>query len=269
MVGFVGAIVQTTMEKQIIIDSNAGEDPIYEFLAAKYPDVVKRERLHVGDIVLRSNGHTLIVERKHVPDLISSLGDQRYSNQKARQLAAAAEDESGKTRVIWIVEGAVQTWHSIHPPPVRFKNSQLEAAIVCTAVRDCIPVLRARDSASLCETLAYLYEKLVANELDGVAKAQRQVAEGYAGTIKVVKAKNKDAATTWELMLTNLQGMSAAKAKLVAAEYPTPRALAKYLAKYPEKEAIAKLASIQVGGNRKLGKVLAARLREVMLGEGK
>ena len=66
------------MESSITVDANAAEDFIYNFLFKKCPDIVKRERLDVGDVRIVTEHCTVIVERKHTPDLVSSIRDGRY-----------------------------------------------------------------------------------------------------------------------------------------------------------------------------------------------
>lgn len=61
------------------VDTNAGETPLFDALQARLgaEQVVVRERLDVGDVVLSAGGDTLLVERKTWVDLASSLTDER------------------------------------------------------------------------------------------------------------------------------------------------------------------------------------------------
>ena len=68
---------------EIVVDTNSGEDDAFEALKEAEPDAVRRERLDVGDIVLRAGGSTVIIERKATADLASSLSDHRYHEQKS------------------------------------------------------------------------------------------------------------------------------------------------------------------------------------------
>ena len=72
------------------VDTNVGETPLFDALQARLgADLVARERLDVGDVVLSAGGDTLLVERKTWVDLASSLTDGRYAEQKARLLRCA------------------------------------------------------------------------------------------------------------------------------------------------------------------------------------
>ena len=254
------------------VDTNAGESALFAALQARLgAEQVVRERLDVGDVVLKTDdgGTALVVERKTWADLASSLTDGRYAEQKARLLAVAAaaapaapsneegEEEEGAEAqhaapasapgassstiiaVLYVVEGALRGWEGAVGGaiggPSRVKNAQLEAALVMTAVRDGIPVLRTKDTAHTVEVLAYLHGKLRAGELMGVggggagagaSAASSSTAPSYAALIKKRKRDNLTPTATWEVMLAQPVGMSARKAAAVAAVYPTMAALA-------------------------------------------
>ena len=207
----------------------------------------------------------MYVERKTWLDWAKSMTDGRYASQKARLrslLAAPAEEEQEEEEegggggggnavaVLYLVEGALTGWSGKvlggrgggggggggggQPAAMgqlaRMSNAQLEAAVVMTAVRDGVPVLRSKDGAHSLELLVYLFDKLRAGELlqssGGGAAAAASSSSGYAGL--VVKKRPRDnmtAATTWEVMLAQVPGMSAHKAAVVAAAYPTMSAL--------------------------------------------
>ena len=252
------------------VDTNAGESALFAALQARLgAEQVVRERLDVGDVVLKTDdgGTALVVERKTWADLASSLTDGRYAEQKARLLAVAAaaapaapsneegEEEEGAEAqhaapasapgassstiiaVLYVVEGALRGWEGAVGGaiggPSRVKNAQLEAALVMTAVRDGIPVLRTKDTAHTVEVLVYLHGKLRAGELRlGGATAPAPAPPGngggfgYAALVKKRKRDNFTPAATWAVMLAQPVGMSARKAAAVAAVYPTMAALA-------------------------------------------
>ena len=249
------------MGSVIIIDTNSGETGLYERILAKAPAdcQVRRERLDVCDVSIVTAHGTLLVERKHVADLCSSLSDHRYSEQKARQLAAV--DTSERVSLAWLVEGPLLGWHALHKP-TDFSNAQMEAAVITTAIRDGIPVLRVPDAASCAEAVLYLHKRLAAGDLDGAAASQRARAAGYGDVVHVRKAVNKDAPMVWRMMLSTTPGCSMAKADAIAAVYATPGALVDMLRSRGVKAGVKELASVPVGA-RKLGPAVAKRIVEV------
>jgi ERCC4-type nuclease len=239
------------MQGSIVVDTNAGETALYQALVRRFDAAtVTRRKLDVGDVMLVADAGTVYVERKTWLDWAKSLSDGRYANQKARLLAAARggdveDDDEGEapattttatTAVLYLVEGALAGWSGKVAgggggmgPVSKMTNAQLEAAVVMTAVRDGVPVLRSKDHAHSLELLAYLFQKLRAGELllpSGGAAAASSSSSGYAGL--VVKKRPRDnltTQTTWAVMLAQVSGMSAHKAAAVAAAFPTMAAL--------------------------------------------
>ena len=129
------------------------------------------------------------------------------------------------------------------------------------------------------ELLAYLFHKLRAGELlpsGGAATAASS--SGYAGLL--VKKRPRDnltAATTWQVMLAQVSGMSAHKAAAVAAAYPTMSALSAASeaelagVMVPPASASASASSTASGGDgdgkakkaRRLGRQVAQRLAQL------
>ena len=247
----------------VVVDTNSGEDAVHAALCARLGDAqVRRARLDVGDFLIEcDDGTRVIVERKHVNDLIGSLGDSRYREQKARQLAAVDADESGRTTVVWAVEGPLPGWHA-SIAPTGFPASQLEAAVISTAVRDAIPVLRCRDAEAVAETVAYLHARAAAGELDGAARTQRKVAAGYSSFVHVKKAANGDPALTFKSMLSTVPGLSMTKAAALIERFPSLTRMVAELSPLSHKEATKRLADVQCGA-RRLGPAVAAKLVQI------
>lgn len=172
-----------------------------------------------------------------------------------------AADETGKTAVVWVVEGPLSAWHSVHKPS-NFPNSNLEASIISTSVRDGIPIIRVLNVEAVAEMILYLFKRMAAGELSGDAKAQKRAAEGYAGSTHVKKSKNMDGDMVFKMMLATIPGVSIGKAASVIAAYPNPAALVDMIRSRPEKAAIKEIASVECG-TRKLGPAAGAKIVQV------
>jgi ERCC4-type nuclease len=240
----------------IAVDTNAGEAGLHAALVQRFGEsTVERRRLDVGDVVLTGgdSGAVVLIERKTWADLAKSLTDGRYAEQKARLLSCVAagcgaraeegdaSEASGEeaeaagaarmpTRAVYIVEGALKGWAGAVGGAMgglsKMKNARLEAAIVMTACRDGVPVLRAKDAAHTAELVGYLYSKLCEGALDGGGGGGAGGGGGYASLLKKRKRDNLSNETTWQVMLAQVPGMSPAKAAAVAARYPSLSALA-------------------------------------------
>ena len=168
----------------------------------------------------------------------------------------------GTTRVLYLIEGGLKGWAGTVGGSMgglsMMKNAQLEAALVLTAVRDGVPVLRTKDAAHTAELLVYLLGKLRAGEL-----RLGSGGGGYASPLKKRKRDNMTTAATWQVMLAQPLGMSARKAAAVAAAYPTMAALAS--ATEDDLAAVRVPSAGAASAGRRLGpsvaKTLAALLR--------
>lgn len=236
----------------ITVDTNAGETALYEALKEELgEEAVQRLRLDVGDVQISTQtGEAVIIERKTWHDLASSLRDGRYHNQKAAMVGAA---EAGAT-VLYVVEGGVRGWHgNTKCGQLIVPNSQLEAAITKTNVRDNLPVLRTANVQHTKDLVVYLSKQLVAGEL--------QHKPIVAEPVKKKRTRDLDGASLFTHLLSNVPGMSAAKAKAVSQSFGSFAALGR--------AAESDLANIVVehgGGSekkkaRRLGPAVAARLK--------
>lgn len=226
----------------IVVDTNAGEIPLYAALSAKFGSDVVRKRLDVGDVVLSSpdSDRTIVIERKTWLDFGASLRDGRYSDQKARLLA---DGEVSTATIVYLVEGHLRGWHGT-VGPANVPNASIEAAIVKTTLRDKISVLRTKDTAHSAALIGYLHEQLTSGALFEPTKTASGVGS---------KRRRDNAQDPWQTMLHSLPGMSAAKAVAVATAYPSMRAIGQ-----AEESELASLVVLAEGKKpRKLGPVLA------------
>ena len=230
----------------ITVDTNAGETPLFAALCAKFgSEIVTRQRLDVGDVVLKApdSERTIVIERKTWLDFGASLRDGRYEDQKARLLA---DGEESTATVVYLVEGHLRGWRGT-VGPANVPNARIEAAIVKTSLRDKISVLRAKDTKHSTAIIGYLHEQLKS----GTIFASTNTASGVGS-----KRRRDNAQDPWQTMLHSLPGMSAAKAATVAAAYPSMHAIGQA----DESELAALVVHVEGKKPRKLGPVLAKTL---------
>jgi len=108
------------MQVSIIIDNR--ETKLYTNLNERdldiYKDkiIIEKRQLDIGDIHINFNDITYIYERKTVNDLLSSVKDGRYKEQKHRLLASSTNNN-------YIIEGDTITSHK------NFSNQKLLTSI--------------------------------------------------------------------------------------------------------------------------------------------
>ena len=68
------------MAGSIVVDTNAGENALYEALLRRFDgSTVTRRKLDVGDVMLSAESGTVVVERKTWLDWAKSMTDGRYA----------------------------------------------------------------------------------------------------------------------------------------------------------------------------------------------
>lgn len=250
----------------VTVDSNPGEDALYATLARDLgDDRVTRQRLDLGDIEVRGEIGRIIFERKSWTDLVSSLRDGRYVNQKARLLAERerAAADGTRLRVVYLIEATrVPVYDDkTHGMP----NNQPYAALTKMALRDGISIMFSASAADAAKMVAYAVRAADKGGLDGAAHAAEVAASGYAGTVKFSnKRKNADE-NVFEIMLASLTGVSGKKASAIAEAYASPAALVRAYEALKasganDKKLNTMLADVPVGDKR-LGPALSAKLR--------
>ena len=102
--------------------------------------------LQIGDIIISNDKHpekSMIIERKCVQDMLASIKDGRYKEQKIR-LQAEKFQSNGNKLICYLIEGSSQD--------VRYPTEKkvLHGSLISSIFRDEIPLIR---SMSLNETL--------------------------------------------------------------------------------------------------------------------
>ena len=122
----------------LIIDNREGKliELIKNTPSFKIPYELKS--LQIGDIIIHnelSSGKSIIIERKCVADMLSSIKDGRYKEQKIRLLAEQQKNYDD-TLICYLIEGGLQD--------VRYpaEKTVFHGSIVSSIFRDKIPIIR-------------------------------------------------------------------------------------------------------------------------------
>jgi ERCC4-type nuclease len=141
----------------LIIDNREGK--LIELIKSKFKDIFKipyeLKSLQIGDIVVSSPTYpdkTLIIERKCMTDMISSIKDGRYKEQKVRLLAEAANNPN--TKICYLIEGNMQD--------LRFPNEKtvFNGSIVSSIFRDEIPLIRTGNLNETLDIIIRIHERM-------------------------------------------------------------------------------------------------------------
>jgi ERCC4-type nuclease len=173
------------------------------------------KNLEIGDVQFICDGEIrIIIERKKVADLAQSIKDNRYKEQKARQLAYRSEHPNAK--IVYVIEG----YYMFDPVMVYngMNNNTLTSSIINTMLRDNINVIMTKNIKDTCHFVSSLKKRFdqdpakynttwEGGQIDGDTYAQC-VASG----VKTKKKENIDEQTCFLMQLSCIPGISAKKA---------------------------------------------------------
>ena len=237
------------MNVQIIVDSR--ETKLFSLLIERDLDIYKdnisiqKEQLELGDIHIIFNEITYIYERKTVNDLLSSIKDGRYKEQKNRLLANSSNNN-------YIIEGDTITSNK------NFKNQKTLTSIYLNSIyRDKINVFFTTNIDDTATFLLLLVSKIIEkpeNYLNSNSDYNSNSNKEYIDVCKIKSQKNKniDKDTCYLLQLSQIPNISKEIAKKIKEIYPTMSSLIKALEEQSDEKAkISLLTKIDKIGNQK------------------
>ena len=210
----------------------------------KYADNIKisSEQLEIGDIHVCLQDNKYILERKTVADLLSSVKDGRYKEQKARLLSSGFD-------ITYIIEG-----DDICATKQMRNQTMLSSIYIHSMFRDGIRVIFTKNVQDTCTFILTLCAKMVENP-EHFLKPDTTNYE-YVDCIKM-KSKKIDNITPevcYISQLSQIPTISTALAKNIQRHYPTMMDLMKAMESSTDKIVI--LCKIDKIGKEKAKKII-------------
>lgn len=244
------------MNFKIIVDSR--EKSLFGILKDRDLDIydgkieILKEQLDIGDIHLsfshNDNNYLYIYERKTNSDLIASIKDGRYKEQKLRLMA------SGASSLNYIIEGDMIT-------SLKNKNNQkiTTGAYIHSIYRDKINVIFTFDLDDTSTFLLLMASKII-DKPEYFIGINNNDSHNYIDYCKIKTEKNKniDKNTCYLLQLSQIPSISKEIAKNISNKYPSLVSLISALNESEDK--IGLLMKID-----KIGKTKAATIIEYLL----
>ena len=200
------------MTNSIYIRIDYREIKLYNALTALLSENIKCENLEIGDIEITYDNLDIkfIFERKTQGDLLSSITDGRYREQKIRMLGQCPSH-----RCTYIIEGAdiADEVDWLFP---KISPTVYEGAILHTMYRDKMHIVYTKDILHTAKWLTIFYKKFQAHPEKFIDSA-----ESYISQIKTKskKCENIDKETCFILQLCQVPGISIKIAKEIAQKY--------------------------------------------------
>lgn len=137
----------------LIIDNR--EQYIKEYFTSTSTDInIRYENLELGDIIIEdeTNQIKIILERKTIPDLVASIKDGRYKNQKRSLL-----DNFNRRNIIYIIEGTLVYNDTVING---LSNNIIISAVLNTLLRDDIKIIQTKNTQETIDLVKNIYNRI-------------------------------------------------------------------------------------------------------------
>jgi len=194
----------------VILTIDARERDLIEF-CEKNLIKFKKEALEIGDISISGNNiDTLLFERKTISDLVASIKDGRYKEQKQR-----IKSKFPFHRVTFIIEGSVKVLKSEKICGLYSKS--VNSALISSRYRDGYHIIHTTDVADTMWNIMQIFDRF------GDKTSFDPENGDYKSSIKVKtkKIENITPEFAYILQLSQLPGISVVIAQDIASIYPS------------------------------------------------
>lgn len=190
---------------QLLIDCR--ETSLYNNIIDRDLDIysksinIEKKQLDIGDIIISDNT-TYIFERKTVSDLLASIKDGRYQEQKHRLLNSGSH-------ITYIIEGdnIISQHH---------KRDVLSSVYLHSIYRDNIHIVFTKDVEETSTFILTLCTKII-DKPDKFIKKECD----YIESVKMKKMKNITPESCYLMQLSQIPSISINIAKIIAKKYPS------------------------------------------------
>jgi len=214
------------MDKLEVILDNREHSLITEILSRdldKYKEYIdiKKEQLDLADVQIKYKNIFYVFERKTPTDLISSIKDGRYKEQKTRLLSNVPI-----SNITYIIEGDTVVSHN------KYNANILHGSYLHTMFRDNIRIIYTKNISETASFIMILCGKLLDNpdKFLNPSRVAIDIDNNQGSYIDCLKLKQKkianiDINTCYIMQLSQIPNISSVIAKNIAAIYPTYREL--------------------------------------------
>ena len=174
---------------------------------------VECDNLYCGDFIIEIDKvPVVVIERKTLPDLVSSIRDGRYRTQKAK-----LKEQYPNTSMIYLIEGSFD-YHPTVPLYIEgMEKYSVISSIVNTQIRDKINVVHTNNLEDTFDFLLALLIRICKNPVKYKDASVNSVEVKKEDFIKKQKINNKQ--DMFFFQLTQVPGISAKTAEAFVAKY--------------------------------------------------
>ena len=221
--------------------------------------IIIQKNLDIGDYVFYDEVNEqplLIIERKSLADLESSIKDGRYKEQSFRLNEASTHNHN----IIYLLEGAI-----INYKDVSFRST-LYSTLLSLNYYKGFSVINTLNQSETATMLIAFASKISREKKPGfysiktTATATEASEESYISTLKTSKKSHINRENIFQLMLMQIPGISSVSALALANEFKNMETLLQSL-----KDENKKFETIKLASGRKLNKNILESLKSFLI----
>jgi len=171
---------------------------------------IEIENLPIGDaIICDENGNEkLIVERKSLNDLASSIKDGRYVEQSHRLMNNPVHNHN----IVYLIEGNLSNWTNKY----KVKSNTLHSAIFSLNYYKGFSVIKTHDITETAEYLLRMCDKLNREKKKvSYYESGEKTPKNYCEVVKKVKKENITPENIGEIILSQIPGVSSRTSQII------------------------------------------------------
>ena len=237
----------------LVYDSR--ELKLKEYLESTDKIQIIQEYLDLGDIIFRNDSKDiLIIERKTMGDLYSSIQDGRYKEQKIRLM-----NHYSNHQIVYIIEGTISCSSKF------FKKAKpiTDGALLNMTFRDKLNVIRTKDVSDTASILYKIGNKIIKNP-EFFKNDSETPKMNYLDTIKICKKDNMTPKLCNIVQLSQIPGVSKQMAEIIIEKYDSLSNLIMEYTKLDNLDDKQKLLKNIELTNRKIGPVISKRIYDFL-----
>jgi len=215
------------------------------------------ENLPIGDIVIvdENDDEKLIIERKTLSDLSSSIKDGRYSEQSYRLNGESIHNHN----IIYLIEGDIEKWEDKKAKYRKIKKETLYVTLFSLQYYKGFSIVKLNNVTESAEYIIRITDKMMRDKKKCYYDLSQNQMETYSSVIKKHKSKNITKENIGEIMLCQVPGISSTIAKKIMEKYSS---INNFLLNI--KENINELKSLKIN-NRKLSSKVIKNIQLLFL----
>lgn len=169
-----------------------------------YNIVIETKQLDLGDLIVcdDENNELLIIERKTLSDLASSIRDGRYSEQSYRLNKESLHNHN----IVYLIEGKMENYRDKY---TKIKSQTLYVTMGCIQYYKGFSLMRTQDILETVEYILRFVDKLGREKKKGYYNGGKKTGtDAYSGLVTRVKKSNVTPENIGEIILNQIPGIS-------------------------------------------------------------